>query len=123
MKITKHGVTITDVPGVESIVIDSGTAAITFTHLEGNPPLIYDLPALKELRDALSVAIRELEGVSGIASVRPDGPWDRAEEIPDDVDRVLDCQSDLWRRNSNSVSGWSCGAAQDISSYQPFKRP
>lgn len=121
MKITKHGVTITDVPGVESIVIADGAAEITFT--ERAMAYASPLPMLKEFRDALSAAIRELEGISGVASVRPDGPWDRAEEIPDDIDRVFDCDGDDWRRNSNSFSGWSCGTVQDIGSYSPFKRP
>lgn len=121
MKITKHGITITDVPGVESIVVENGAAEITFTD-RVTSFYAFPLPMLKELRDALSAAIRELEGGSGVAPVRPDGPWDRVEEIPDDVNRVLDCEGDFWRRNSNTVSGWTCGSWGNIHVYAPFAR-
>jgi hypothetical protein len=78
----------------------------------------WTLDAIRELRDALNAALEE-----GCEERREEGPWERIEDVPASVRRVIDKDGDPWSRESGDPAGYFAGESFEyLNRYAPFRR-
>lgn len=125
MKIQRHGIRITEVPGVEYIHIENGT--ITVKHdIDADMPVTYDVTGLGRFLEALQAAHTEARVQQGLPEPQT-APRVFGEEdpIPTDVMRVRDADGDEWTRNADGLWGETTGTYSnfldtELLSYAPL---
>lgn len=116
MKITRGEITITDVPGVEYIKLDTraNVATIKFSYFEH--AVAYQRDRLADLRDALNVALLELTEANNAAvdetvgkptpSVKI-GDMFTDESEPAGIATIEDSEGDTWVRTGDGMYSYS----------------
>ncbi len=96
MKIENRGISITDVPRVRNIVVESDRVSIQFEHSESI--WTWTLAELREFHAAISEALK-YDPESPVAPVKPEKTeWHEGDPEPEGVTEVIDCDDDPWER-------------------------
>jgi hypothetical protein len=116
VKITRGEITITEVPGLDYIKVDTrdSATAIKFDFLRS--PISYDFDQLIELRDAFTAAIDAIRDANGAAvaetmgeksilsiAAEVDDVFTRNDKEPANVLAVRDCEGDTWHKHADGV--------------------
>jgi hypothetical protein len=103
--IIKRDLTITDVPGFESITVqytargEVATALLQSSYGTTEMPWAYGLKELTDLRDALTVCIEEMQPAPSATTQVP-RVWHAGDPEPADVAKVTDKDGDVWERGA-----------------------
>ncbi len=106
-------VTVTDVEGL--IALRRQDDEIVF---DVQPGTVWTPEGIRAIRDALTAVLDE-------PADTPDmfGPWDRIEDVPASVKKVIDSEGDAWIRRDSDPSGYFAGETfRFINKYAPFTR-
>lgn len=100
MKIESRGISITDVPRVQSIIIDQTGVSIQF---EGVSYVWnWTFAELREFYTAIGEALKR-DPESPVAPVKPEKTkWRKGDPEPEGVTEVIDRDGDLWKRVNGS---------------------
>lgn len=110
MQIRRMGIEITDVPVIGTVTVepDAGKSEGVRIVAAGKAFSVAELNgAIDALMTARDEAVRmSTMPVAGDAT----GPWRRLEDVPGDIDRVLDKDSDRWDRSPDPLlpGAWIC---------------
>jgi hypothetical protein len=116
--IIKRDLTITDVPGFDSLTVERTGEQPTMwakPALSTDFPWGFGLKELTELRDALTVCIEEMQRAPAATDQRLPRVWHEGDPEPVDVAKVTDKDGDLWRHLA--AGGWEYQIGDSGSSW------
>lgn len=106
MRIEHKGVTITGLPGIRSITVESSTEAPGVgidINTHSGETISFGVDQVKELIAGLKAALTEADRIPGTP---PGGSWAHIEDVPDGVKSVIDRAGDKLYKLENGL-GWS----------------
>lgn len=114
MKIKRHGVRITEIPGLEYIHIEQVTDDRLVKVVLGfhdHPAIGCSIAELGQLLEALQTAHTEARVMQGLPEPqRHPRVFRRGDQIPDDVTELKDTDGDEWVRSEQDGALWSSPA-------------